>query len=145
MNRLLFAGISIWAAGLVLGGEPSDELRALDGIWLPAKAELAGQAMSAEILKTIRLELHSGKYDVRVGTITEKGNYVLDAAAQPKAMVIRVESGPNSGKSIPAIYELHGDTLRVCYDLSSSGAKKPTEFKTTAGTQLYLVTYDRQK
>ena len=42
-----------------------------------------------------------------------------------------------------AIYELNGDTLRICYDLS--GSKRPTEFKTAAGTKLYLVTYNRKK
>ena len=51
--------------------------------------------------------------------------------------------GPNKGKTFPAIYELAGDTLRVCYDLS--GKKRPTEFKTKADTKLYLVTYKRKK
>jgi len=56
-------------------------------------------------------------------------------------MTITDTAGPNQGKTFPAIYELKGDTLRICYDLS--GAKRPTEFKTVAGTQLYLVTYTR--
>jgi uncharacterized protein (TIGR03067 family) len=51
--------------------------------------------------------------------------------------------GPNQGKTYPAIYELHEDTLRICYDLS--GAKRPTKFRTVAGTRLYLVTYERKK
>ncbi|MGO8677029.1 MAG: hypothetical protein ACLQVX_14295 [Limisphaerales bacterium] len=33
---------------------------------------------------------------------------------------------------------LEGGTLRVCYDLS--GKQRPSEFKSPAGTQLYLVT-----
>jgi hypothetical protein len=41
----------------------------------------------------------------------------------------------------PAIYELDGDTLRICYDLSRT--KRPAEFKTLPATQLYLVTYER--
>jgi len=36
-----------------------------------------------------------------------------------------------------------GDTLRVCYDLS--GKSRPTEFKTKEVTQLFLVTYKREK
>jgi uncharacterized protein (TIGR03067 family) len=58
-------------------------------------------------------------------------------------MTITGTAGPNSGKTFPAIYELKGDTLRICYDLSS--AKRPTEFKSIAGTRLYLVTYNRKK
>ncbi len=50
---------------------------------------------------------------------------------------------PNAGKTLPAIYELDADTLRICYDLS--GQARPKEFKTTEGTKLYLVTYKRKK
>ena len=42
-------------------------------------------------------------------------------------MTITGTEGPNHGRTFPAIYELKGDTLRICYDLS--GAKRPTEFK----------------
>jgi hypothetical protein len=58
-------------------------------------------------------------------------------------MTITVTEGPNPGKTYPAFYDLKGDALRICYDLS--GAKRPTEFKSVTGTQLYLVTYNRQK
>lgn len=42
-----------------------------------------------------------------------------------------------------AIYELDDDMLKICYDLS--GKSRPTEFKTSEGTQLFLVTYKREK
>jgi uncharacterized protein (TIGR03067 family) len=58
-------------------------------------------------------------------------------------MDITGTDGPNKGKTILAIYERDGDTLRVCYDLS--GKSRPTEFKTETGTQLFLVTYKREK
>ena len=47
--------------------------------------------------------------------------------------------GPNKGKTILAIYELNGDTLRVCYDLT--GKVRPTEFKTKKGELLFLAIY----
>lgn len=58
-------------------------------------------------------------------------------------MTVTGTEGPNQGKKFPCIYELQGDTLRICYDLS--GAKRPTEFKSVAGTKLYLVTYARKR
>ena len=66
-----------------------------------------------------------------------------DLSAKPKALDITGTEGPNKGKKIPAIYERNGDTLRVCYDLS--GKSRPAEFKTTAGTRLFLVDYKLQK
>ena len=121
-----------------------DEAKKVQGSWKPVKAELAGQPMTDTVLKSISLKLDNGKYEVYVGGRPDKGTtYTLDAAAKPKGMTITGTEGPNHGKTFPAIYELKGDTLRICYDLS--GAKRPTEFKSIAGTQLYLVTYNRNK
>ena len=59
----------------------------------------------------------------------------------PPSMTITGTEGPNLGKSIPAIYELKTDTLRICYNLA--GENRPSDFSSIAGTQLLLVTYIR--
>ncbi len=123
-------------------GSP-DDAKTLQGTWLPVTAELAAQPMPDTLLKSISLKLDNGKYEALVGSVSDSGTYTLDSAAKPKGMTITGAAGPNNGKTFPAIYELKGDTLRICYDLS--GAKRPAEFKTIAGTQLYLVTYNRKK
>jgi uncharacterized protein (TIGR03067 family) len=120
-----------------------DDATAVQGNWQPAQAELAGKPMPDAVLKTISLQLDNGKYAVLVGAQPDRGTYTLDSATKPKSMTITGTEGPNNGKTFPAIYELKGDTLRVCYDLS--GAKHPTAFKSAAGTMLYLVTYNRKK
>jgi uncharacterized protein (TIGR03067 family) len=120
-----------------------DDAKALQGTWLPIKAELAGQPMTEAVMKSISLKLENGRYEVLVGGQADKGTYTLDSTSKPKGMVITGTDGPNLGKTFPAIYELTGDALRICYDLS--GAQRPTEFKSSAGTQLYLVTYRRRK
>ena len=124
-----------------------DDAKAVQGTWLPTKAELGGQPMPDAVLKTIRLELDNGKYVAYVGDEPDKGTYTLDPTSTPKGMTITGTEGPNQGKTFPAIYELGrdetGDTLRICYDLS--GAKRPAEFKSVVGTKLYLVTYSRKK
>ena len=56
-------------------------------------------------------------------------------------MTVNGIEGPNKGKSFPAICELSGDTLRICYDLS--GTNRRTEFNSNAGTKLYVVTDQR--
>ncbi len=120
-----------------------DDATAVQGNWQPAQAELAGKPMPDAVLKSISLKLENGKYEVFVGTQPDRGTYTLDSATKPKSMTITGTEGPNLGKTFPAIYELKGDTLNVCYDLS--GAKHPTAFKSIAGTMLYLVTYNRKK
>jgi uncharacterized protein (TIGR03067 family) len=116
---------------------------AIQGTWLPAEAELAGKPFPDEVRKTMKLVIKDDKYTVTVGKATDEGTTKLNPKAKPKEIDITGTDGPNKGKTILAIYELDGDTLRVCYDVS--GKTRPTEFKTKADTQLFLVTYKREK
>ena len=123
------------------GSQP--DAQAVEGNWRPVTAELAGRPMPEAVLKTISLKLGGDKYEVFVGEHPDKGTYTLDGSTTPKGMTVTGTEGPNKGKTFPCIYELRGDTLRICYDLS--GAKRPGEFKSIPGTKLYLVTYSRKR
>jgi len=137
------------ALGLVLlltvaaqGGDAKDG-KSMDGTWLASAAELGGKMFPDEIRKSIKMVLKGNKYVVTVGQAPDQGTVKLDPSAKPKAMDITGTDGPNKGKTFLCIYEFDGDTLRVCYDLS--GKSRPTEFKTKEDTQLFLVTYKREK
>jgi uncharacterized protein (TIGR03067 family) len=125
------------------GDDAKDEAKLVKGTWLPSAAELGGEKFPDEVRKTMKLVMDDGKYTVTVGTNPDKGTVKLDPSKKPKEMDIVGTEGPNKGKTILAIYEKTDDTLRICYDLS--GKARPTEFKTTKGTQLFLVTYQREK
>jgi uncharacterized protein (TIGR03067 family) len=143
MKLILCLALAFAVSLHTFAADPSDDAKIIQGTWKPVKAELAGQPMADALMKSITLKLSHGKYEVLVGDKPDNGTYTLDAAATPKGMTVTGTAGPNQGKTFPAIYELKGDTLRICYDLS--GAKRPTEFKTVADTKLYLVTYSRKK
>jgi uncharacterized protein (TIGR03067 family) len=143
MIKRLYILLIVAASLTTLTADDSADVKALQGTWTPVKAELGGQPMPDVVLKTITLKLNKNEYDVTVtGEQPDHGTWTLDTSAKPKGMIITGVKGPNAGKSFPAIYEITTDTLRICYDLS--GAKRPAEFKTSAGTKLYLVTYKRK-
>lgn len=121
------------------GDDPKADDKALQGTWEVAEAELGGKPIS---LKGVTLTLEDGKYTLKSGSL-DKGTYSADAGKKPKEMDIKGTEGPNKGKTFPAIYELSGDTLKICYDLS--GKARPTEFKTAEGTKQFLATYKRKK
>jgi uncharacterized protein (TIGR03067 family) len=123
------------------GGQQDGKM--FQGTWLPVTAELGGKEFPEEVRKTIKLVLTPNTYVATVGKESDEGTCKWDPAKKPKEVDITGVKGPNKGKTFLAIYELTGDTLRVCYDLS--GKARPTEFKTTQGTSLYLVTYRREK
>jgi uncharacterized protein (TIGR03067 family) len=139
----VFASVALGTSLNATAADSPADVKAVQGNWRPIKAELAGQSMPDEILKTISLQLVHGNYEVFVGAAPDRGTYTIDPSTQPKSMTVIGTEGPNHGRTFPAIYEIKGETLRICYDLS--GAKRPTEFKSLAGTKLYLVTYQKKK
>jgi uncharacterized protein (TIGR03067 family) len=115
--------------------------KAIEGTWIVVAAELGGRKLPDEGLKETRLVLADGRYTY----LTDQGTYKLvpaEGAEAPMAMDIIGTNGPNQGKTLLAIYELAGDTLRICYDLE--GKQRPREFATRAGTRQFLATYKRQ-
>jgi uncharacterized protein (TIGR03067 family) len=124
--------------------DDSADTKALQGSWAPVKAELGGQSLPADVLKKITLTLTNQNYEVTItGEQSDFGTWSIDTSTKPKGMTIVGTKGPNAGKTFPCIYDIKGNTFRICYDLS--GAKRPTDFKTASGTKLYLVTYNRKK
>jgi uncharacterized protein (TIGR03067 family) len=118
-----------------------EDSKLIEGTWLPLAAELGGQEFPDELLKTAVLTITDGKYTVNLGGQIDKGTIKLEPATKPKAIDVIGTEGPNKGKTIPAIYHLTDDTLRICYDLE--GKKRPTAFKTLKDTQQLLINYKR--
>src|SRR4051794_26577018 len=90
----------------------------IEGVWLPSSAEMSGIAFPEEVRKTIKLEVKGDTYVVTIGKDVDRGTLKRNASAKPKQIDILGAEGPNKGRTILAIYERDGDTLRVCYDLS---------------------------
>jgi uncharacterized protein (TIGR03067 family) len=143
IKYILYICLALPTLMTAFAADVPEDAKAIQGTWKPTKAELGGQPMADDILKTISLKMDNGNYEVFVGEHPDRGTYTLDSATKPKSITVTGTEGPNQGQTFPAIYELKGDTLRICYDLS--GAKRPTEFKSVTGTKLYLVTYQRKK
>ena len=113
----------------------------LHGTWIPVTAELNGQPMPEATLRSTKLVLEHGRYFATIGGVVDRGTLALDLAREPKEMDITGIEGPNKGRTIPAIYDLTGDILTVCYNLS--GGQAPSEFRTVPNSNLFLVTYKR--
>jgi uncharacterized protein (TIGR03067 family) len=133
----------VMTCSLAAWGEDAKDCDTIEGTWLPSTAELGGKMFPDEVRKTIKLVVKDDKYTATVGKSVDQGTLKLNPSAKPKEIDITGTDGPNKGKKILAIYERDGDTLRICYDLS--GKSRPTEFKTKEATQLFLVTYKRDK
>lgn len=131
--------------GLLLlpGSLLADDAKDIQGNWLPKAAELGGQKFPDEMLRNMKLVIVGDKYAVKSGDETDFGTVKLDPAQKPKTLDIIGTDGPNKGKTVLAIYELSGDSLKVCYALT--GTRRPTEFKSKGDAAFLLVIYKRIK
>ncbi len=149
MKFPMIVATSLFVVALAAGARYDDDekvkkvLGEMTGTWIPSAAELDGEGLPKRVFETIKLVIKDEKYTVTVGEQVDEGTVTLDLESDPTGMEIKGTKGPNDGKTIPAIYELKDDTLKVCYNLE--GKKRPKEFKTTAGSKHYMVTYKREK
>lgn len=121
----------------------ADDLKAMAGTWKVETAEAGGKKIESEDFKNITVKIAGTRYEVTVKDKLDAGTLKLDETQQPKAMDATDTEGDDVGKVVKAIYELSGDTLRVCYALE--GGERPKELATKEGSPLLMLTYKREK
>ncbi len=114
----------------------------LDGIWEMVRAESGGEPSTDLLALRVELQLTANTYHVHfAGELADQGTYTRAPSETHAALILIGAKGPNAGRTIPCIYQLVGDRLRVCYGLDGT---TPTEFATTAGSSHYLAAYRRK-
>ena len=135
------------AAALAVTPATADEKTDLDrlqGTWKFTSMEQDGQpAPKGEDLPTITFEKDRFTVKGPDGQVLQAGTQVLDAGKRPKTVDATVTEGEGKGTTMLGIYELDGDNLKACFD--TAGKKRPTEFKTAAGSGHMLVVMKRAK
>ena len=147
--RLLALLITAAAALPILADPPQDdavkkELKKLEGSWATVSIEAAGQKVTDEDkIKTRKLSTKGDKYTLKVGDETVQGTIEINPTKKPKTIAVKPESGTNKGKTLLGIYELDGDSLKIC--LALPGKDRPAAFATAAENGQQLVVYKREK
>src|SRR5262245_53406942 len=120
------------------------ELQKFQGPWTFESVEAGGKEVPAAEFKGITVTFAGDKYTVRKGDeVIQAAKQKLDPSKSPKTLDVTVVEGVNKGTVILGIYEISGDTFKVCFD--PEGKKRPTEFKTVSGSQTTLVVHKRAK
>jgi uncharacterized protein (TIGR03067 family) len=114
------------------------DLKSLQGTWKIMSLEMDGRDMpSGEASITVK--------GARFTTTAMGGEYSgaleLDESASPKSFNLRFEAGPEAGNTSYGIYELSGDTWKIC--LTLRGGTRPKTFAAAQGSGLALETLHR--
>jgi uncharacterized protein (TIGR03067 family) len=143
----------IGAVGFALGvsgtaaGDKADlekEVRKFQGTWTFESTVANGKELPADELKGLVLTFEGDKHTVKKGdAVIQVGTQKLDPSKSPKTIDVTMTAGPNKGAIMLGIYEIDGDTLKVCFDFQ--GIKRPTEFKSAPGSANFINVHKRVK
>jgi uncharacterized protein (TIGR03067 family) len=120
------------------------DLKKLQGTWERVAMEVEGEAAPEALI-----EGWSSTYEGNRLTLRNKdGVYrhcivTLAPERTPKATNTWDLEGPFEDQTLPGIYEIDGDVLKLCF--AKPGSKRPTEFTTKKGTGFLYFEYKRKK
>ena len=114
------------------------EFKKFEGAWTFESVEAGGKEVPAAEFKRITVTFEGDRYTVKKGDeVIQAATQKLDPSKSPKTLDVTVAEGPHQGVVMLGIYEISGDTLKVCFD--PEGKKRPTQFKSASGSQTLVV------
>ena len=114
----------------------------LQGTWTFESQEMGGMKVPADELKKRSLVFEGDKFAVKEGDkVLQAGTHKPDPAK--KTVDATVTEGMGKGTVMLGLYELDGDTLKVCFD--ATGKARPTEFKAPEKSETFFNVHKRVK
>ena len=113
----------------------------LQGTWSVTSLEMNGQATPAEILESARMVVAGNRFTSLGMGADYQGVLELDATTSPRQCTMKFDAGPEKGNTNLGIYELDGDSWRIC--LATHGAVRPASFDSRSGDGFALETLTR--
>lgn len=130
------------------------DLKQMQGEWRLDSIEADGQNatndLTADLLRDVVVRIEKDKIALLSGEGKEVVSTVmtLNAEAMPKAADFKPTEdvlGVFNGESMWGIYQLAADELKICVSTNTVVKERPVEFKTQAGSSVYLVTLKRRQ
>jgi uncharacterized protein (TIGR03067 family) len=146
---ILIGGCALLCAALPGRGDAGDskeeaaakELKQLAGTWIPTSAQVNGSIASPEEVRKMKVVLAGEKWTLHLEGKTAEATFKIDPTKKPKTIDFHPANA--KGQVLVGIYELNGDTLRICLPEPSTGKERPTEFSGKDGKSLTI--YEREK
>lgn len=150
MNRLLlFLVVSAALVGADSPKKPGDsnkDSERIQGTWAAVSYVEDGQYEGERVApekSPVRWVVKEDKvtFLADVEGASAEGSFKLDSGKKPKTIDITFAPAPGTKKDqrILGIYELEGETFKICY--AADGGPRPTEFKSKAGSKHVLIVF----
>ncbi len=146
----LIIAISLLVPALAQAQDAKKDQEQLQGTWKMVSREFMGKKASDEEIKKLNTKIvvkgdtiTVWSQDAGTDEVVSEVKFKLDPTTKPKSLDFTMTSGPTKGQTAVAIYELEGDSLKVCYAVGE--AKRPTQFAAANNTEWVLLSYKREK
>jgi len=119
-----------------------DDMEFLRGSWDLKALEAGGTHLPVTELGPASLTIEASQF-VMASSIgrASRGSFCVQPSLSPRGITLKFETGTDKGRKSRGIYELAGDTLKLC--LANGRATRPSVFASTAGSGLVVYTYAR--
>jgi uncharacterized protein (TIGR03067 family) len=124
-----------------------EEKKKLQGTWTAVAVERDGQAVPEDEVRQVglRLVFEGDKFHARdaADKLLEEGTYQVDPAKKPRTINFIIKLGNAKELTQYGIYEVKGDSLKVCF--ARPGKVRPTGFVTKGNNGHRITVFKRAK
>ena len=141
MHRLglILSACLLAGCGVSHAATDADDSRAWQGTWKMVSCTHNGEPQSGDVQWIVK----NDRYTIRLSGKTGTDPHVMTLDAKQKHIDVFHHDTPKGtwGGSFKGIYEIQGNTLKVCYDLK--GQRYPKSFEAGRGSSQVLYTFQR--
>ena len=139
LGLILLLGL-LAGCGKTAAQSQADDLRAWQGTWKLVKYIEAGESQTADMQWVVS----GDHYNIRTEGHTGSDPYTITLDAEHKHIDVFHHDTPAGtyGGRYKGIYDLQGDSLRVCYDLTAQ--RYPASFDAPPGSRRAVFQFQRQ-
>ena len=119
-----------------------EELAKLEGTWRLVSGEIDGRKVPRGDIKDVSMVIRGDRVTIAEGKQISQAEIRVNPAAKPKQIDTKYLSGPEKGFTALGIYELDGNTLRICHT-SKAKPKRPEKLETAENSRLVLAVWQR--
>jgi len=117
------------------------DLDLLQGSWTVTALEMDGETTPDAVLSDARIEIAGNRFTSTGMGVVYQGTLELDASKRPARLDMKFDAGPEKGNTNLGIYQLDGDSWKLC--LATRGTVRPKAFASKPGSGFAIETLAR--
>jgi uncharacterized protein (TIGR03067 family) len=140
--------IGLILVSLMAVEEPKDAIKKeydkFEGTWKMESFMMDGKPSPIKDFADFKMTLKGDTFTTEGAEGKSSGTYKIDPTKKPKTLDIIFVNGALDGVTMLGVYELDGDTYKVCLP-TAPGAERPKELASKEGSGLVLEVFKRIK